>query len=105
MFRSTLSAGIGAALGASTRWALGLLFPQAWLIIAINILGSFVMGRLRPGVFWGKGFLGGFTSFSAFALALNDAPAAAAAASFLVTTMGAVGAWLLGAWLHDRQVA
>lgn len=71
----------GGALGSMTRFGLGLMlmrdgFPVA--IIAANILGSFLMGvfvvwsfqkgmtHLNPLVM--TGFLGGFTTFSAFSL-------------------------------------
>lgn len=72
---------MGGAAGAVTRFGLGLAlvrdgFPVA--IIAANVLGSFLMGlfvvwslqkgavHLNPLVM--TGFLGGFTTFSAFSL-------------------------------------
>ena len=76
----------GGALGATARHVmnhglerlLGTGFP--WGILVVNILGCFAMGLLTAGL-WGKapanetarlflatGFLGGFTTFSAFAL-------------------------------------
>lgn len=50
------------------------------------------MGWLRPTPLWGTGFLGGFTSFSAFALLMFDGAYLYAA----VTVIGCVAAWLLG---------
>lgn len=75
---------IGGAIGSGLRWAAGLAvlratgpgFPLA--IIAVNILGSFLMGlfvviaaqksltHMSPLVM--TGLLGGFTTFSAFSL-------------------------------------
>lgn len=79
-----LQVAIGGALGASSRYVTGLAaarllgkgFPFGTLIV--NVLGSFLMGvivvvlahlsanRLAPLLM--TGFLGGFTTFSAFAL-------------------------------------
>ena len=76
-----ISVALGGALGAASRFGLGLLlvrdgFPVA--IMAANVLGSFLMGLF---VVWSfqkgmthlnllvmTGFLGGFTTFSAFSL-------------------------------------
>ena len=81
MKMSFLMVAMGGAAGAVTRFGLGLAlvrdgFPVA--IIAANVLGSFLMGlfvvwslqkgavHLNPLVM--TGFLGGFTTFSAFSL-------------------------------------
>lgn len=81
MLTSFLMVALGGALGSMTRFGLGLIlmrdgFPVA--IIAANVLGSFLMGlfvvwsfqkgmaHLNPFVM--TGFLGGFTTFSAFSL-------------------------------------
>ena len=80
-----LSVMVGGALGAGARHALGLAglrmfgpgFP--WWTLAANCIGGFAMGVLagalaRTGgheaarLFLGVGFLGGFTTFSAFGL-------------------------------------
>ncbi len=81
MISSIISVALGGALGAASRFGLGLLlvrdgFPVA--IMAANVLGSFLMGLF---VVWSfqkgmthlnllvmTGFLGGFTTFSAFSL-------------------------------------
>ena len=84
---SFLMVGIGGAFGAMARHGVGLAsiralgpgFPYGTLIV--NILGSFLMGILiawlvrRTGgssnemrLFLATGFLGGFTTFSAFSL-------------------------------------
>lgn len=77
--------GLGGALGAITRVACTQALPGAWWgiplpILCVNIVGCFLMGFLTE---WGvvqtwlsgpwryfvfSGFLGGFTTFSSFAL-------------------------------------
>ncbi len=85
MFGTVLQVAIGGAVGASARYLTGVAilkgfgshdFPLG--VIAVNILGSFIMGALV--VFLGQkglthlnallatGFLGGFTTFSSFSL-------------------------------------
>ena len=85
-FISILSVAAGGALGASLRYGvntgimhwLGPGFP--WATLTVNVLGSFVMGLLVAAfahfwdvshtmkVFLVTGFLGAFTTFSAFSL-------------------------------------
>ena len=77
--------GLGGALGAMARVGIGRLFPAALAgtiplqIMAVNIIGCFVMGIVSSWLeyhngplalryFLVSGFLGGFTTFSAFAL-------------------------------------
>lgn len=67
---------LGGALGASLRWLLLLLWPAPWMVMAINVAGSFVIGALAGWVatrplwllFLLPGLLGGFTTFSTFSL-------------------------------------
>ena len=85
MFGTLLSVAIGGACGASLRFLFGvgvfrLLGPTSFpvAIIAVNVLGSFLMGLfvvlaahrgLNPlSPFVMTGLLGGFTTFSAFSL-------------------------------------
>lgn len=84
-----LIVGLGAGLGAVVR---SLLAITPWAVVGINVLGSFLMGFIRPGKFWGTGFLGGFTSYSAYALAVNQGAIDIA----IATVIGCVGAYLLG---------
>ncbi|ARB87973.1 fluoride efflux transporter family protein [Corynebacterium diphtheriae] len=84
--------GLGAGLGAISRYQLSMLIDAPLALLGINLLGSFLMGWLRPNLLWGTGFLGGFTSFSAFALLMFDGAYLYAA----VTVIGCVAAWLLG---------
>ncbi|QTH60871.1 fluoride efflux transporter family protein [Corynebacterium hindlerae] len=91
-----LKVGCGAGIGAVARFALTqALGPVVWVTIAINVLGCFLMGRLRPGLFWGTGVLGGFTTFSAFAFSRD--PSAMA-----ITVIGSVAAWQVGNALAKR---
>lgn len=85
MFGTVLQVALGGAIGASLRYLTGVAivrnfgtyqFPLG--VIAVNILGSFIMGALV--VFLGQkglthwnallatGMLGGFTTFSSFSL-------------------------------------
>lgn len=107
---------LGGALGAVARYvtvtaalrALGPGFP--WGTLAVNVLGSFVMGllfvwleargmlRLAPLLM--AGVLGGFTTFSAFSLdvlKLWEAGATAAAAGYVLgSVVLSVGALVAG---------
>jgi CrcB protein len=83
MFTSVnfLAVGIGAALGAWLRWALGLFFNAGgwpWGTLAANLFGGYVIGVMVAVVAghpewpaWVRlicitGFLGGLTTFSTF---------------------------------------
>ncbi len=89
----------GAALGALGRWSAGLWLNAAWPgfalgTLAVNLLGGLLAGvamqvfTREPEAFWRlllvTGFLGGFTTFSAFS---------AESLSLLQR-----GAWALAAW-------
>ena len=84
-----LQAALGGALGALARWALTEAVPRApggwpWATLAVNLLGCLLIGVLiavlaarRPDddrlrTFLGAGVLGGFTTFSAFAVEVAD---------------------------------
>lgn len=101
---------VGGALGALARWAVGIALPGAgpWATLGINVLGCLLIGVLvalavaaplvRP--FLGTGVLGGFTTFSGYALdgtrLLADGRPGAAAIYLAGTLAGAVGATWLG---------
>lgn len=87
-----VSVGAGAALGAVARYAL----DGVLSLLGVNILGAFLMGLLRPGAFWGRGVLGGFTSFSTFAYLATSSSFLAGAGYVVLTVVGCVAAWLLG---------
>ncbi|GLZ33896.1 hypothetical protein Lesp02_60840 [Lentzea sp. NBRC 105346] len=66
---------LGGGLGALARY---LLSAGPWSIFGINVAGSFLIGALmasapspRVRAFLGTGVLGGFTTFSAYALDLS----------------------------------
>lgn len=97
MFRDVATVGAGALLGALARFAAEDFLGAGPLpLLGVNVLGSFLMGFLRPGAFWGRGVLGGFTSFSTFAYLTASATLLPASGYLLATLTGCVGAWLLG---------
>lgn len=119
MFASLLSVAFGGAIGASLRYLVGIGvvrlvghgFPLG--VIGVNVLGSFLMGafvvfaaqrnltHLSPLIM--TGFLGGFTTFSAFSLEtvtlFERGQIGAAAVYVLISVIGSVGALFLGLWL------
>jgi fluoride exporter len=85
MNASDIFVGLGGAAGAIARVYLGRLLPSYFLgipfkILCVNVLGCLILGILTEimAVYWNtsmnlrhfmvQGFLGGFTTFSAFAL-------------------------------------
>jgi fluoride exporter len=82
---SWILVGLGGALGSMARYGAFRLWPTAaggWPVatLAVNLLGSFLIGLLymyvaargtsaeNARLFWMTGILGGFTTYSAFAL-------------------------------------
>lgn len=113
---------VGGAIGAAIRHlfnlgALRVIGPNfPWGTMAINIIGSFVMGAFievlarRYGgasaelrLFVATGVLGGFTTFSAFSLDFvtlwERGDVVPAAGYALVSVVGAILALFLGLWL------
>jgi fluoride exporter len=120
-----LLAALGGALGALARWGLAEAFPSSptglpWATLAVNLAGCLLLGVLtavlaarapanpwaRP--FLGVGLLGGFTTYSTFAVEvvlLADAGAEVTAAVYvLVSVLGGVAAAAVGT-LAGRSVA
>ncbi len=93
---------MGAGLGALARFAITAAVPTSGLVgafgipLAINIIGCFAMGMMKPNALLTVGFLGGFTTFSALAVAATQSSALTAAAFMLVSFIACVGAWLFG---------
>ncbi|AOW94443.1 chromosome condensation protein CrcB [Rhodococcus sp. WMMA185] len=78
---------VGGALGAAARFTLAEQWPGIWTVLAINVIGSLLLGYLAEMVgpdrlwrlFLGIGVLGGFTTFSTFAVdAVGEHPVTAA---------------------------
>ena len=124
MLIQTLQVAVGGAVGASLRFALGvaLLRPGAAFptgVLAANLLGSFAMGvlvvwlALRGGAAWQPllltGVLGGFTTFSAFALeawTLWERGATGLAGAYVAASVaGSLAALGAGLWLARAVLA
>jgi fluoride exporter len=114
----------GGAVGATTRYGLALAWPAPpgglpWATLVTNLAGCALLGALmqvittriaphrlvRP--FLGTGVLGGFTTFSTYAVEARDLLAAGRpgpAAGYVVGTLvGALVAVRLGMWLAGRM--
>jgi fluoride exporter len=126
---SWLLIAIGSALGGVARHAVGVFFAQKWGnafpwgTLTINALGSFSIGVLGALVAVSQrtstadfvrdllmiGFLGGFTTFSAFSLQtlqlLRDARPGAALANVATSVVVCVVAVWLGYLLGERVSA
>jgi CrcB protein len=96
----------GGVVGALARYGLGVLFPSPWTTFAINVSGCLLIGvlmvlidelwpphrLLRP--FLGTGVLGGYTTFSTYAV---DVTRGAGGLAYLVgTLLGALAAVYAG---------
>ena len=110
---------LGGALGVLARWGVSRLPMEAaaapWATAGINVAGSFALGVLvaatAPGTLRdavGVGFLGGFTTFSTFAVQvlqeLDGGAPGRAAALVLVSVAGGVAAAAVG-WSLGRALA
>ncbi|MGW7367470.1 fluoride efflux transporter FluC [Streptomyces sp. NPDC054841] len=111
----------GGAIGASARYGVSLAWPSHWATFVVNVVGSALIGVLmvlvsergvvtRPLVrpFLGVGVLGGFTTFSTYALdfaeLLERQRTGTALAYAAATLVGALGAVWLGASVTRRVV-
>lgn len=95
--REALTVAVLAGLGAVARFSLGVLLPSpAVVLLAVNVAGSYAMAKVRNRAL-GTGFLGGFTSFSAFISVLDASTTAHAIVYAVATVVLCVGAFLLGA--------
>jgi len=116
-WRTLLAVGAGGAVGALCRWGIdcavrSLGQPLPWATLAVNVIGCLLMGFLVAAVLghprrhplWrpllGVGFLGGFTTFSAFAgdviVLLRGGDAWAALAYLVASVVGSLLAVVLG---------
>jgi CrcB protein len=120
-----LLAALGGALGALARWAVAQALPHSpgawpWSTLLINLTGCLLLGALfavlaarvpepswvRP--FVGVGVLGGYTTYSTFAVEIVDltrgGAALTAVAYLLLSVVGGVLAVALGAVTARRVV-
>lgn len=118
--------GLGGAVGGLARYALTSAAPDApgalpWTTWAINVSGSFLLGLLVTGLVgrrrapawirpaFGTGVLGGYTTFSAYAHALDvlasDGHVGTAAGYLVVSLVGGVVAAASGVALGARLPA
>lgn len=114
---SWLLVALGSALGGVLRYGVARVAPIApggWAVatLVVNVLGSFLIGLLYPWVaargisaenarlFWMTGVLGGFTTYSAFALETSLLGAsgnwASAAGYTAITVVACLTAALVG---------
>lgn len=114
LLASLAAVAVGGALGTAARALLQQAVPDAWMLLCINALGSALLGLavaaladapawLRHGL--GAGVLGGFTTFSAVAVASISATGAGGGWATLVPALpgiaiavGMLVASLLAAW-------
>jgi CrcB protein len=94
----------GGVLGSLSRYGLGEVRSGLATTLAINVVGAFLLGLLvglRPHGRWsrpflGTGVLGGFTTFSTFAVQTVDASAATGIVYAAGTLVLGIGAAALG---------
>lgn len=117
---------IGGATGASARYGASLLWPTAtggfpWTTLVVNVIGCAVIGvfmvvisevwaahrLVRP--FFGTGVLGGFTTFSTYAVDIEQLVAKGRAGTGLAylgtTLLAALAAVWSAVWLTRRALA
>ncbi|WP_405759948.1 fluoride efflux transporter CrcB [Streptomyces sp. NBC_01420] len=117
---------LGGAVGASARYGAGLLWPTAtgtfpWTTLVVNVVGCAVIGvfmviisevwaahrLVRP--FFGTGVLGGFTTFSTYAVDIERLVSKDRAGTGLVylgvTLLAALAAVWSAVWLTRRALA
>ncbi|MGW0435241.1 fluoride efflux transporter CrcB [Micromonospora sp. NPDC003197] len=112
----------GGALGSAARYGLAVLWPTAggfpWATLTTNLVGCALLGALMQAVarrvtahrllrpFLGTGVLGGFTTFSTYAVETRQLIASGrpglALAYVLGTLVGALLAVRLGMWVLGR---
>ena len=105
----------GGALGSVARWSVSEVVPASggvpWATLIVNVVGSLLLGALlvvvaevitdRPLVrpFLGIGVLGGFTTFSTYALETRDLLAGSEYAVAAAYALGSVAAGVLAVWV------
>jgi len=117
---------VGGALGAISRYAVGTAVPHSgagwpWATFSVNVTASLAIGVLAGWAYWRhaadwvrpllmSGFLGGFSTYSAFAVdtvVLAETGSAGLAAAYVLVTLvacvGAVGLGTVAAQMLWRQ--
>jgi len=105
MILDLLSVAAGGALGASARWGVSFIVPFPLATLAVNVLGSFLIGvvwvllgpRWLP--FLMVGVMGGFTTFSSFSLDMFRLVEDGRSGLALVHLLGSVALPLAAVWL------
>ncbi len=112
MMKTMIFVALGGAVGASLRYLVGLAVAFPMGTLAVNVIGSFVIGLLwatlvnkTPGLmpFVMTGVLGGFTTFSTFSLdtmrLVQDGRMGAAGTYVLASVILSLLACFAGLWL------
>lgn len=121
--RTLLAVASGGALGSLLRWLVETALPAAaggvpWATVLVNVAGSAVLGAvvalLGSGAplrraFLGTGVLGGFTTFSTYAVQVallgRVVPALALGYAVLTPVLCVGAAWSGAAWVRGRTAA
>jgi len=106
---------VGGALGSLARWGVAELWPSGsgfpWPVLVVNVVGCALMGLLMAAIFtiWegtryhrhfvGVGFLGGFTTFSTYALDTLDLLRHGSALATMAYAVGSVAVCFLAVGL------
>jgi CrcB protein len=120
---SWLLVAMGGALGSMARHGANRLWPASpggWPVptLTVNLIGSFAIGLLymyvaargaaadNARLFWMTGVLGGFTTYSAFALESTLLGFSATGIVYIaVTLVGCLAAAWLGRWIAGALIA
>lgn len=108
-FKDALAIGFGASFGALVRFTLTSVLPpnavaEILITLAINIVACYAMGLFDPPPFWGKGILGGLSTFSAPALTAAQIYPISAAAYIAATMFVCLVAWVQGNDARTRRL-
>lgn len=112
MKKFALLSALGAVLGSLARYAVGSFIPHTvpnavpWAILLVNVIGAFAIGIIAamPAImnneerrfFIVTGVLGGFTTYSAFAVDLVNMNPASGVIYLVATFVAGIGATHLG---------
>ena len=106
LWPAALAVAAGGVVGALCRYGLLSAFPSVWTTWAINVGGCLLVGALMPLVldrplaqpFLGPGLLGGYTTFSAYAVDVRRLLADDRFATAALYLSGTLLAALLAVW-------